>query len=239
MKGVLANVALKAIFLDLDNTLIDFSTVRRQAHVAAAAVIKTYYPGLPSKELIRVQKEKTAEVYREFISGEIDYGTQCRERFLRVFNHFGIKNPALIKYLAWFFNNYQESNVKPYASSELTLQILAPNYRLFIITNGPYPHQTRKLKLAGLSPFIEKLYAPGGKHKGKPEPHLFLAALKEANLRPEEVVHVGDEIADILGATNSGIKPIWIKPPKNEAGINDIGELPLYLNKVSNENLAI
>ena len=55
-------MALKAIFLDLDNTLIDFSTVRRQAHVAAAAVIKTYYPGLPSKELIRVQKEKTAEV---------------------------------------------------------------------------------------------------------------------------------------------------------------------------------
>ena len=232
-------MALQAIFLDLDNTLIDFSTVRRQAYVAAAAAIKTYYPGLPNKELIRVQREKTAEVYREFISGEIDYGTQCRERFLRVFNHFGIKNPALIKYLAWFFNNYQERNVKPYVSSEVTLQLLARKYRLFIITNGPYPHQKRKLKLARLSPFIEKLYAPGGKYKGKPEPHLFLSALKEANLRPKEVVHVGDEIADILGATNCGIKPIWIRPPKNEVGINDIGELPLYLKQVNSENLAI
>ncbi len=228
---------LKAVFLDLDNTLIDFTTIRRQAYVVSASIIVSYYPGLPKDKLIKVSRQKTGEVYREFISGQIDYDTQREERFKRVLAEFGIRDLALTEYLAWFFNNFQEVNVKPYKGVQATLKCLSQKYKLYVITNGPYSHQIRKLKRAKLSPYIEKLYAPGDGKKGKPEPHLFYQAMRESCLKPYQVVHVGDEIADIKGAQNSNIEPIWINPPTGEKGICHINDLPQYLVKVEDQKL--
>ncbi len=51
----------------------------------------------------------------------------------------------------------------------------------------------------------------------KPRSELFDMALKETNLKPQEVVHIGDSLnSDIKGASNSGINTIWINRNNKE-----------------------
>ncbi|MCM1267680.1 MAG: HAD family hydrolase [Bacteroidales bacterium] len=51
----------------------------------------------------------------------------------------------------------------------------------------------------------------------KPRSELFELALRETNLNPQEVVHVGDSLnSDIKGASNLGINTIWINRNKRE-----------------------
>lgn len=51
----------------------------------------------------------------------------------------------------------------------------------------------------------------------KPRSELFEMALKETNLKPQEVVHIGDSLgSDIKGASNLGINTIWINRNNKE-----------------------
>ncbi len=51
----------------------------------------------------------------------------------------------------------------------------------------------------------------------KPRPELFEIALKETNLKPQEIVHIGDSLnSDIKGASNLGINTIWINRNNKE-----------------------
>ena len=45
----------------------------------------------------------------------------------------------------------------------------------------------------------------------KPKKELFEKALSVANLKPEEVIHIGDSLSnDVFGAQNSKIVPVWL-----------------------------
>ncbi|MCM1049315.1 MAG: HAD family hydrolase [Clostridiales bacterium] len=51
----------------------------------------------------------------------------------------------------------------------------------------------------------------------KPRSELFKMALKKTNLKPQEIVHVGDSLnSDIKGASNLGINAIWINRNNKE-----------------------
>jgi HAD superfamily hydrolase (TIGR01549 family) len=53
----------------------------------------------------------------------------------------------------------------------------------------------------------------------KPDPGIFRLALEKTGLGPEEVIHVGDSVADdVAGAIASGITPVLIKRSEKEHG---------------------
>jgi HAD superfamily hydrolase (TIGR01662 family) len=52
----------------------------------------------------------------------------------------------------------------------------------------------------------------------KPDPILFEMVLDQWQVTPDSVVMIGDRLeADILGAQNTGIRQIWLKPEVNES----------------------
>jgi HAD superfamily hydrolase (TIGR01549 family) len=58
----------------------------------------------------------------------------------------------------------------------------------------------------------------------KPDPGIFLLALRETGLKPEEVVHVGDNMTDdIAGAVSAGITPVLIR--RNLSGQNNMSSV--------------
>ncbi len=72
----------------------------------------------------------------------------------------------------------------------------------------------------------------------KPRLELFEMALKETNLKPQEIVHIGDSLSsDIKGASDLGINTIWINRDSKEipdgvtavASCNDIFNTPFFL----------
>ena len=89
---------------------------------------------------------------------------------------------------------------------------LKQKYQIFIITNGSGRQVERKLKLIGLDhhDFDPRIYCYDQGWM-KPEPQPFLAAIESLNLKPEEIVYVGDRVdIDIEGAKAVGMKTILV-----------------------------
>ena len=89
---------------------------------------------------------------------------------------------------------------------------LKKKYRLFIITNGSGRQVERKLAHLGLNyhDFDPRIYCYD---QGwvKPEPAPFLAAIDALEMKPEEIVYVGDrEGIDIEGGQAVGMKTIFV-----------------------------
>jgi len=109
---------------------------------------------------------------------------------------------------------------------------LKNKYQLFIITNGTGRQVERKLSHLGLDyhDFEPRIYCYD---QGwvKPEPAPFLAAMESLNLRPEEIVYVGDRVdVDIEGAKAVGMKTILVGGESEKATaccgtVYDIGKL--------------
>lgn len=63
----------------------------------------------------------------------------------------------------------------------------------------------------GLDPYLDLVITSGEAGSDKPQPEIFLLALKKAGVEASEAVHVGDQYKiDAVGAMNAGIKPIII-----------------------------
>jgi putative hydrolase of the HAD superfamily len=83
--------------------------------------------------------------------------------------------------------------------------------RLSLLTNGPQGMQRRKIERFGLAPYFDRIYIEGEFGLGKPARELFEHALGTAGTSAAEAWHVGDNLyADIGGAQAAGIHAVWI-----------------------------
>ena len=63
----------------------------------------------------------------------------------------------------------------------------------------------------GLDPYLDFIVTSGEAGSDKPQPEIFLMALKKAGVDATEAVHVGDQYKiDAVGAIGAGIKPVII-----------------------------
>jgi N-acylneuraminate-9-phosphatase len=97
-------------------------------------------------------------------------------------------------------------------------------FTLVVITNGPEFSQLPKLERVNMAAHVDHVIVGGQEAEEKPYPSIFNKALRLACCEAHEVVHVGDSLAaDIAGAHNSGITSVWIqhqRPLDAELGIN-------------------
>ncbi|WP_048152143.1 TIGR02253 family HAD-type hydrolase [Palaeococcus ferrophilus] len=90
-------------------------------------------------------------------------------------------------------------------------------YRLGIITSGP-EYQRLKLRVVGLDGYFDTIVTRDDVKAIKPEPRIFLEALKRLGVEPEEAMMVGDSLTqDVMGAKNVGMRAVWI----NRSGEED------------------
>jgi HAD superfamily hydrolase (TIGR01549 family) len=102
-------------------------------------------------------------------------------------------------------------------------------YQIFIISNGTGRQVERKLQYLGLNykDFDPRIYCYDQGWM-KPDPQPFLAALESLNIRPEEIVYVGDrEDIDVEGAQAVGMKAIYVggKSQKADASIEAVYDI--------------
>lgn len=95
----------------------------------------------------------------------------------------------------------------------------AAGYRLAIISNWGW-HLPELCETLGLTPHFEQIFTSARLGVAKPNPRIFQYALETLDVRPDEAIHIGDSFAaDIVGASNVGIRPLWLVRP---------AEQPLY-----------
>ena len=92
-----------------------------------------------------------------------------------------------------------------------TLQSLAGQARLGILTNGMPAAQGAKLRHLGLDRYFEIVVASASVEVGKPAREIFEHALGLLQVSPQDAVMVGDsQQGDIQGAARVGMRTVWI-----------------------------
>lgn len=88
----------------------------------------------------------------------------------------------------------------------------ADGMRLILLTNGDRDLQRRKAVGSGLLPLFDHVLISGELGVGKPEAAIFRRALDLAGARPEEAVMVGDSLErDVAGALGTGLSAVWLR----------------------------
>ena len=89
------------------------------------------------------------------------------------------------------------------------LEYLFSKYKLHIITNGFENVQQRKLQNSGIARFFDVVLTAEKAGCKKPHPTIFITALEEAKVLPENALMIGDSLeADIQGALKLGMQAI-------------------------------
>jgi len=109
------------------------------------------------------------------------------------------------------------------------------NYLLGMITNLSRDMNPICREL-GLEPYLNFVVTSGEVGADKPEPAIFLAALKRAGVNADQAIHVGDQYKlDVVGARGVGINPILIDRYNSYPEVSDcprirsLTELAQYL----------
>ena len=109
-------------------------------------------------------------------------------------------------------NDYQPVDHVPAEVWETLTLLKDAGFPLGVASNRSRPYAEQMAAL-GLAPFFQFALAAGEIGSWKPEPGIFQHALALLNARPEHTIYVGDNyFADILGATNAGLRPVLLDP---------------------------
>jgi FMN hydrolase / 5-amino-6-(5-phospho-D-ribitylamino)uracil phosphatase len=86
------------------------------------------------------------------------------------------------------------------------LQKLSHHFPLGVITNGNI-----LLERIGLDGHFEHVLKAGNGRRMKPEPDLFRLMAARLKLKPQQILHVGDDVTtDVFGAIRNGYQSAWI-----------------------------
>ena len=204
----------KHVFFDLDRTLWDFDAA---AEVAFERIYDKYNLkslGIPSAhefhEVYHPLNERLWELYRE---DKITKDELNRSRFVLPLEHYGIHDIGLADHLSEDYVYWSPRIVRLVPGTMKLLDYLKPKYHLHLITNGFQEVQHTKLNGSGLEPYFETLTVSEEVGVKKPNPEIFLYALRKAHATAEESLMIGDEMAvDIDGARAAGIDQLLFNP---------------------------
>ncbi len=192
---------IKVLCFDLDNTLIDR---QYSAYRAYDAIIRHDSKNLLSEEeYVTYVNELLAHDQFGLISHRVN-----NEWYM---SRFDFANQRTDEEWFQFWLSYSLQQVHLYPGTLATLHYLKSKYQLGIITNGPSAPQRGKLsKFPDLSIFGHILVSgEWGTHK--PDRSIFEEMLRLFDVSPAEMIYVGDnQDADIQGALNAGIRPVWL-----------------------------
>lgn len=216
-----------AVFFDLDGTL-----VRDGAADAATEVIRALtsrHPELDREGLRTANREVWARCWVEhgerWARGELPADAVARGVWRLTFERIGgPEAQALLTEAVALHLAAEQRTFTPFDETRSVLEELRRRgIPLGVITNGPSSSQREKLRLARLDHFFELVVASGDIGVLKPDPAIFAHALRELGVRASASVHVGDNFtADIAGATDAGLRGIWINRDGAAAPRDDV-----------------
>ena len=196
------------LFLDLDDTILDFHKAERLAL---------------SKTLRSLEIEPTGEVLARYHAinrrhwqmlerGELTREQVLLGRFETLFRQLGLTGDAAV-----CAERYEENlSVGHYflPGAEAALERLSGKYRLFLASNGTAKVQAGRMKSANLYRFFEQVFVSQELGADKPSREFFLRCFARIpDFDRAKAMMVGDSLtSDMLGANNAGIAACWVNP---------------------------
>jgi len=250
-------VALRAILFDLFDTLVDLYMDRlpvveiggRRVPSTLGALHRSVsaWSDAPLEAFAGALRASDAELHAHHWAVGRELPTLHRfETFCR---SFGIREPEAPLVLTHTHMAELRTQIRILPHHAQLLGQLRSRFALGLVSNFSHsPTAIDVLQDARLQTHLDPIVISDQIGIRKPRPEIFRAALQRLGLQPHEVVHVGDDlVADVSGASELGMRTVWItrRRPDAEARlaahagpapthrIADLAELPAWLDTQS------
>jgi HAD superfamily hydrolase (TIGR02253 family) len=224
---------IKAVIFDLDNTLVDFMAMKKQA--VDAAIHSMIDAGLKlSAGEARVRIDK---IYKE---KGIEFQNVFDQLLYDVFKRvdYKILSAGIIAY-----RRAREAALVPYPHVYLTLtELLKMGLKLAVISDAPAREAWLRLSYLNFHHLFDLVLTFDDTGERKPSPVPFRRVLKLLGLEPQEALMVGDWAErDMVGAAKVGMKTVFARygdtfgtvETHADYDVNDITELISIVKKIN------
>ena len=229
---------IKYLFLDLDDTILDF---KKAESIAIRRTMSAF--GLePTDALAARYSEVNERHWKALERGEMTRQQVLQGRFVMFFGEQGIAVDAaavaktyetFLSQGHWFLPGAEETVKKK----------LYGRYKLYLASNGTAVVQQGRMTSADLYPYFEESFVSQELGHNKPSKEYFEAAFARIpGFEPEECLMVGDSLtSDILGGKNAGLRTVWVNPHhktapehlKPDYEIERLADLPALLEELA------
>ena len=199
---------VKFLFLDLDDTILDFHKAER---IAVSKTFRSFGIEPTGAVLERYKAINTAH-WQMLERGELTRAEVLVNRFRALFEEYGVTCDATAVARSYESNLSIGHFFLP--GAEEAVERLSKKYRLYLASNGTAKVQAGRMTSANLYRFFEKVFVSEEMGCTKPSKMYFdLAFAQIPDFDPSEALMVGDSLtSDILGGINAGIRTCWINP---------------------------
>ncbi len=230
---------IRAIFFDLDDTLVDDTISLDRCAEQAARELAADFESDPL-ELARAYVHAAMEFWSSLGSGAPRAQSGIRPcMWQQALKSRNIDDFGLAQRLARRFDELRVESAEFFPEAIPVLEQLQGKYSLSIITNGFAQTHDAKITRLELKRFFDHVILAGDLDFVKPDPAVFMHAMRLARAQPQHSVMVGDRFdRDIAGAHAAGMRAIWTNirgesVPKGarlpDAIVSSIGDLPRAL----------
>ena len=196
------------LFLDLDDTILDFKKAER---IAISKTIREF--GLePTEEVLHRYHLINKWHWEQLELGKLTRAEVLQNRFGVLFEEFGVEADKASCAKAYEQNLSVGHWFLP--GAEETVDYLSKHYRLFLASNGTASVQKGRMTSANLYRFFEKVFVSQEIGHNKPSKAYFDGCFAQIpGFDPKKAIIVGDSLSsDIKGGINTGIATCWVNP---------------------------
>lgn len=227
---------IKNVFLDLDDTILDFHMAER---IALSKTLQHF--GIePKKETLARYNVLNLEQWRLLEQGVLTREEVKERRYRLLFDEIGADCCAASA------TKYYESllGIGHYfmEGAQELLQVLSKEYDLYLATNGTMEVQKSRIRSAAIAKYFKNIFISQEIGFDKPDIEFFKHCFSRIlDFKKSETVIIGDSLtSDIKGGNNAGIKTIWFNPKGLENSFDIVPdymiikllELPSLLKKI-------
>jgi HAD superfamily hydrolase (TIGR02253 family) len=202
-KQITVSIMIKAIIFDIDNTLIDFISMKKAASAAAAKAMIT--AGLKD-----YPKDLADTLFSFYLGHGIESDDAFEEYLLQEYNavNYRILAAAVNAYL-----KEKYLHLKPYPGVVDTLRALKEQgFKLGVVSDGLRLKAWMRLNGAGLDSYFDAVVTYDDTGKRKPAKEPFLLICDQLEVKPEECLMLGDwPERDVQGGRLAGMKTCLAK----------------------------
>ncbi len=222
---------IKAVIFDLDNTLVDFMAMKRQAITAAINSMLDAGLKLTSEEV----QTRIDAIYKE---RGIEFQSVFDQLLYDVFQKvdYKILSAGIIAY-----RRAREAALVPYPHVNMTLiSLIKRGIKLAVISDAPGREAWLRLCYLNFHHFFDFVVTFEDTGERKPSPVPFRRALDLLNIQPHEAIMVGDWAErDMVGAAKVGMTTVFARygdtfgtiESNAHYEINDVSELLAVIDK--------
>ncbi len=194
---------IRAVVFDLDNTLVDFMAMKRQAIDAAIAAMRDAGLKLPPEDI----RQRIDAIYKE-------KGIEFQNVFDQLlFDEFSKIDYKILSSGVIAYRRAREAALVPYPHVYMTLMELTKmQLKLAVVSDAPAREAWLRLCYLNLHHIFDVVVTFDDTGERKPAPGPFKKALEKLGVKAGESLMVGDWAErDMIGAKQVGMKTVFAK----------------------------